>query len=106
MDESTRTWRDRVARWHMSGHSARVFAEQEGVNPGTLYAWSRRLGMKRSECRRRSDAPKLLSFLPVVVYPFGDLHAVLGPERCVKPRAGGIDGREQKHLARPSGALA
>ncbi len=33
MDESTRTWRDRVARWHKSGHSARVFAEQEGSTP-------------------------------------------------------------------------
>ncbi|WP_437620259.1 IS66 family insertion sequence element accessory protein TnpA [Sorangium sp. So ce1151] len=44
MDESTRIWRDRVARWHKSGHSARVFAEQEGVNAGTLYSWSRRLG--------------------------------------------------------------
>ncbi|WP_438032203.1 IS66 family insertion sequence element accessory protein TnpA [Sorangium sp. So ce204] len=55
MDESTRTWRDRVARWHKSGHSARVFAEQEGVNAGTLYSWSRRLGMKRSEHRQRSE---------------------------------------------------
>ena len=52
MDESARTWRDRVARWHKSGHSARVFAEQEGVNAGTLYSWSRRLGMKRSEYRQ------------------------------------------------------
>ncbi|WP_437479200.1 IS66 family insertion sequence element accessory protein TnpA [Sorangium sp. So ce1014] len=67
MDESTRTWRDRGARWHKSGHSARVFAEQEGVSPGTLYSWSRRLGMKRSEYRQRSDAAKLPSFLPVVV---------------------------------------
>lgn len=32
MDESRRIWRDRVARWHRNGHSARVFAEQEGVN--------------------------------------------------------------------------
>ncbi|WP_437719570.1 IS66 family insertion sequence element accessory protein TnpA [Sorangium sp. So ce448] len=67
MDESRSTWRDRVTRWHKSGHSARVFAEQEGVNAGTLYSWSRRLGMKRSECRQRPDAAKLPSFLPVVV---------------------------------------
>jgi len=60
MDESTRTWRDRVARWHKSGHSARVFAEQEGVNAGTLYSWSRRLGMKRSEYRQRSEGARAL----------------------------------------------
>ncbi|WP_437987524.1 IS66 family insertion sequence element accessory protein TnpA [Sorangium sp. So ce117] len=60
MDESTRTWRDRVARWHKSGHCARVFAEQEGVNAGTLYSWSRRLGMKRSEYRQHSEKATLL----------------------------------------------
>ncbi|WP_420878096.1 IS66 family insertion sequence element accessory protein TnpA [Sorangium cellulosum] len=52
MDESRRIWRDRVARWHRSGHSARVFAEQEGISAGTLYSWSRRLGMNRSAYRR------------------------------------------------------
>ncbi|AUX45234.1 transposase [Sorangium cellulosum] len=67
MDESTRIWRDRVARWHKSGHSARVFAEREGVNAGTLYSWSRRLGMKRSEYRQRSEKPALPALLPVVV---------------------------------------
>ncbi|XXT35200.1 hypothetical protein WMF45_23275 [Sorangium sp. So ce448] len=41
-----------------------------------------------------------------VAYPFGDLHAVLRPKRCVKPCAGGVDGRKQKHLARSSDALA
>ena len=71
MDESTRTWRDRVARWHKSGHSARVFAEQEGVNAGTLYSWSRRLGMKRSEFRQRSEKATLPTLLPVVVAPSG-----------------------------------
>ena len=71
MDESTRTWRDRVARWHKSGHSARVFAEQEGVNAGTLYSWSRRLGMKRSEYRQRSEKATLPALLPVVVAPAG-----------------------------------
>ncbi|WP_437904932.1 hypothetical protein WME95_42150 [Sorangium sp. So ce327] len=45
MDENRSTWRDRVTRWHKSGHSARVFAEQEGINAGTLYSWSRRLGI-------------------------------------------------------------
>ncbi|WP_437671556.1 IS66 family insertion sequence element accessory protein TnpA [Sorangium sp. So ce131] len=69
MDESTRIWRDRVARWHKSGHSARVFAEQEGVNAGTLYSWSRRLGMKRSEYRQRSEKVTLPALLPVVVAP-------------------------------------
>ncbi|WP_437665496.1 IS66 family insertion sequence element accessory protein TnpA [Sorangium sp. So ce1182] len=71
MDESTRIWRDRVARWHKSGHSARVFAEQEGVNAGTLYSWSRRLGMKRSEYRQRSEKATLPTLLPVVVAPAG-----------------------------------
>ncbi|WP_437925344.1 hypothetical protein WMF37_40780 [Sorangium sp. So ce291] len=69
MDESTRIWRDRVARWHKSGHSARVFAEQEGVNAGTLYSWSRRLGMKRSEYRQRSEKAALPALLPVLVAP-------------------------------------
>ncbi|WP_049876422.1 MULTISPECIES: IS66 family insertion sequence element accessory protein TnpA [Sorangium] len=55
--ESRRIWRDRVARWHKSGQSARVFAEREGVNAGTLYSWSRRLGMKRSEHRQREEKP-------------------------------------------------
>ncbi|MDC0681556.1 IS66 family insertion sequence element accessory protein TnpA [Sorangium atrum] len=59
MDESRRIWRERVARWHKSGQSARVFAEQEGVSAGTLYSWSRRLGMKRSEYRRRSEKATL-----------------------------------------------
>ncbi len=67
MDESTRIWRDRVARWHKSGHSARVFAEQEGVNAGTLYSWSRRLGMKRREYQQRSEKAALPTLLPVVV---------------------------------------
>ena len=69
MDESRRIWRDRVARWHKSGHSARVFAEQEGVSAGTLYSWSRRLGMKRSEYRQRSKEAALPALLPVVVAP-------------------------------------
>ncbi|XXX73294.1 hypothetical protein WMF30_37165 [Sorangium sp. So ce134] len=69
MDESRRTWRDRVARWHKSGHSARVFAKQEGVNAGTLYSWSRRLGMQRSEYRKRSEKATLPALLPVVVAP-------------------------------------
>ncbi|WP_436614248.1 IS66 family insertion sequence element accessory protein TnpA [Sorangium sp. So ce1024] len=75
MDESTRTWRDRVARWHKSGHSAPVFAEQEGVNAGTLYSWSRRLGMKRSEYRQRSEAATLPALLPLVA-----ARAIAGPE--------------------------
>ncbi|WP_437324470.1 IS66 family insertion sequence element accessory protein TnpA [Sorangium sp. So ce381] len=69
MDESRRIWRDRVARWHKSGHSARVFAQQEGVSAGTLYSWSRRLGMKRSEYRQRSEKAALPALLPVVVAP-------------------------------------
>ncbi len=63
--------RDRVARWRESGHSARVFAEQEGVSAGTLYSWSRRLGMKRSEYRQRSEKAALHTLLPVVVGPSG-----------------------------------
>ncbi|WP_437987955.1 IS66 family insertion sequence element accessory protein TnpA [Sorangium sp. So ce117] len=69
MDESRRIWRDRVARWHKSGQSARVFAELEGVNAGTLDSWSRRLGMKRSGYRRRSEKATLPALLPVVVAP-------------------------------------
>ncbi|WP_438024610.1 IS66 family insertion sequence element accessory protein TnpA [Sorangium sp. So ce233] len=60
-----------MARWHKSGHSARVFAEQEGINAGTLYSWSRRLGMKRSEFRQRSERAPLPALLPVVVAPSG-----------------------------------
>ncbi|WP_437962104.1 hypothetical protein WME76_12100 [Sorangium sp. So ce119] len=78
MDESRRIWRDRVARWHRSGHSARVFAEQEGINAGTLYSWSRRLGMKRSEHRHRSDKAMLPALLPVVVAPPGATAPSLG----------------------------
>ncbi|WP_433933891.1 hypothetical protein AB3662_05605 [Sorangium cellulosum] len=63
------TWRDLAARWHKSRHSARVFAEQEGVNAGTLYSWSRRLGMQRSEYRKRSEKATLPTLLPVVVAP-------------------------------------
>ncbi|WP_437586812.1 IS66 family insertion sequence element accessory protein TnpA [Sorangium sp. So ce1000] len=69
MDESRRIWRDRVARWHKSGHSARVFAEQEGVSAATLYSWSRRLGMKRREYRQHSEKATLPALLPVVVAP-------------------------------------
>ncbi|WP_437995501.1 IS66 family insertion sequence element accessory protein TnpA [Sorangium sp. So ce185] len=65
MDESTRIWRDRVARWHKSGQSARVFAEQEGVNAGTLYSWSRRLGMKRSAYRQSAEKATLPTLLYV-----------------------------------------
>ncbi|AGP39482.1 IS66 family insertion sequence element accessory protein TnpA [Sorangium cellulosum] len=71
MDESARIWRDRVARWHKSGHSARVFAEREGVKAGTLYSWSRRLGMKRSAYRQSSEKATLPALLPVVVAPSG-----------------------------------
>jgi hypothetical protein len=85
MDESTRTWRDRVARWHKSGHSARVFAEQEGVNAGTLYSWSRRLGMKRSEYRQRSEGATLPALLPVVVAPAGAAPSSSAPLEIVLP---------------------
>ncbi|WP_437721384.1 hypothetical protein [Sorangium sp. So ce861] len=44
-----------------------MFAEQEGVNAGTLYSWSRRLGMKRSEYRQRSEKSTLPALLPVVI---------------------------------------
>lgn len=73
MSKSTRIWRDRVERWHKSGQSARVFAEREGVKPGTLYSWSRRLGMKRSDwpqCSEKAMPPQLL---PVVVATSGTL---------------------------------
>jgi hypothetical protein len=59
MDESRRIWRDRVARWHKSGQSARVFAEQGG-SAGMLYSWNRRLGMKRSEYRQGSEKATLM----------------------------------------------
>jgi transposase len=40
---SRKEWRKRVARWKESGLTAKVFAAQEGINPGTLYHWRYKL---------------------------------------------------------------
>ncbi|WP_438025395.1 IS66 family insertion sequence element accessory protein TnpA [Sorangium sp. So ce233] len=96
VDESIRIWRARVARRHKSGHSARVFAEQEGVNAGTLYSWNRRLGMKRSEYRQRSEKATLPALLPVVVGPGRSYGALAG--RGAGDRLSGRRGSEAARL--------
>jgi transposase len=41
---SRKEWRKRVARWKESGLTAKEFSAREGINPGTLYLWSYKLG--------------------------------------------------------------
>jgi transposase len=37
-------WAKRVERWKRSGLTAAVFAQREGLNAGTLFWWSSKLG--------------------------------------------------------------
>src|SRR4051812_49027294 len=53
--ESREVWEKRVARWRDSGLSAREFAAEVGINPGTLGWWSSRL--RQGEPGEAASAP-------------------------------------------------
>ena len=62
---------DLVRRWRDSGRSARVFAQEQGVTPWTLYYWRERLTQQeRPKARRRPrSSSRRLSLAPVHVLP-------------------------------------
>src|SRR6478672_4240268 len=63
-------WRKRVAEWMQSGQTARAFAAQAGLNPGTLAYWKWRLSREAAESAprtgRRTDAIVELSTVAFV----------------------------------------
>ena len=56
-------WAKRVERWKRSGLTAVAFAQREGLNAGTLFWWSSKLG------RSAAEAPPVVE---VVVAPMAD----------------------------------
>ena len=65
--ESREIWAKRVERWCDSGLTAKEFAAETGIKPGTLAYWKWRLGAKVS--RRQRESPSLPtgpSFVEVV----------------------------------------
>jgi hypothetical protein len=66
---------DLVRRWRDSGRSARVFAQEQGVTPWTLYYWRERLTQEeRPKARRTPRASRRLPLAPVHVLPSGEDH--------------------------------
>ena len=67
-------WSERVEQWKQSGLTARVYAEQAGLNAGTLCYWKWRLSrdarMQKPAGRtrrRRPRKPKLVELTPLTV---------------------------------------
>lgn len=59
---------DLVRRWRDSGRSARVFAQEQGVTPWTLYYWRERLTQEdRPKARRKPKSSRRLPLAPVHV---------------------------------------
>jgi hypothetical protein len=64
---------DLVRRWRDSGRSARVFAQEQGVTPWTLYYWRERLTQEvRPKTRRTPRSSRRLPLAPVHVPPSGE----------------------------------
>jgi transposase len=65
-------WTERVEQWKQSGLTAREYAQQAGLNAGTLCYWKWRLSRapvqvdaKRTARKRRARSPKLVELAPV-----------------------------------------
>lgn len=64
---------DLVRRWRDSGRSARVFAQEQGVTPWTLYYWRERLTHEeRPKARRKPGSSQRVPLAPVHVLPSGE----------------------------------
>jgi transposase len=67
-------WTERVEQWKQSGLTAREFAEQAGLNAGTLSYWKWRLSRSPVEAssprtgrKRHVRKPKLVELTPVAL---------------------------------------
>jgi transposase len=67
-------WTERVEQWKQSGLTAREFAQQAGLNAGTLCYWKWRLSRApvqssspRAARKRRVRKPKLIELAPVML---------------------------------------
>jgi hypothetical protein len=58
-----RTWRDRVARWKVSGLSVRDFCTREGLPEPSFYSWRRSLAHRDAA----AAAPPAPAFVPLHV---------------------------------------
>lgn len=81
---------DLVRRWRESGTTAKVFAQEHGVTPWTLYYWRSQLPPKERAKRRRA---RRVTLAPVHVVPSpeatgGDLEVLLGSGDRVRVPAG------------------
>jgi hypothetical protein len=65
-----REWAERVRRWRASGEPARLFAEREGFNAGTLRWWSSKL-----------DRPKFVDATSLLVASASSLDLEIGRVR-------------------------
>jgi len=66
---------DLARRWHESGRSARVFAQEQGVTPWTLYYWRERLAEKEQPKGARRQKPRThrrIQLAPVHVMADGE----------------------------------
>jgi hypothetical protein len=81
-----------VRRWRDSGVKARVFAQEQGVTPWTLYYWRQRLvSLDRSTRRRRRSRRVTLAPVHVVAGARdvgGDLEILLASGDRVRVGAG------------------
>jgi hypothetical protein len=72
-DERRTAMFDLVRRWRESGTPARVFAQEHGVTPWTLYYWRERLVNEerpvRRPARRRRVRLKETKLVPVRIVP-------------------------------------
>lgn len=60
---------DLARRWLDSGVKARVFAEEHGVTPWTLYYWRERLPREERPMRRREKRSRRVNLARVHVVP-------------------------------------
>lgn len=62
---------DLVRRWRESGATAKVFAQEQGITPWTLYYWRSQLPPEERPKRRRRRGRRI-TLAPVHVVPSAD----------------------------------
>jgi hypothetical protein len=75
-EDRRRVMLDLARRWRASGAKARVFAQEHGVTPWTLYYWRQRLAREERPPRRRRRARRV-TLAPVHVLAREDTGAEL-----------------------------
>ena len=80
-------WSELIAQWQASGVTARVFAEQHGLNAGTLCWWRTRL--RKRETSAKAASSRARSFTEVRVAkaatdPAGGMEVVARSGRVIR----------------------